>query len=55
MPREDALANCPDRDEIYFKVPRIVKSNLPDLKPDFREAILLQLTSVQPTNYTTFY
>ena len=24
MPREDALANCPDRDENYFKVPRIV-------------------------------
>jgi len=24
MPREDALANCPDRDENYFKVPKIV-------------------------------
>jgi len=24
MPREDALANCPDRDENYFKVPRII-------------------------------
>lgn len=22
--REDALANCPDRDENYFKVPRII-------------------------------
>lgn len=24
MPREDALSNCPDRDENYFKVPKIV-------------------------------
>jgi len=24
MSREDALANCPDRDNDYFKVPRIV-------------------------------
>lgn len=24
MSREDALANCPDRDEDFFKVPRIV-------------------------------
>jgi len=24
IPREDALANCPDRDEGYFKVPKIV-------------------------------
>lgn len=24
MPRENALANCPDRDENYFKVPKIV-------------------------------
>lgn len=24
MLREDALANCPDRDENYFKVPRII-------------------------------
>lgn len=24
LPREEALANCPDRDDNYFKVPRIV-------------------------------
>ncbi|OPX89679.1 MAG: Aspartyl/glutamyl-tRNA(Asn/Gln) amidotransferase subunit C [Pelotomaculum sp. PtaB.Bin104] len=24
IPREDALANCPDRDENYFRVPKIV-------------------------------
>lgn len=24
MSREDGLANCPDRDDDYFKVPRIV-------------------------------
>lgn len=24
MPREDALSNCPDRDENYFRVPKIV-------------------------------
>jgi len=24
MSREDALSNCPDRDENYFKVPKIV-------------------------------
>ena len=24
IPREDALSNCPDRDEDYFKVPRII-------------------------------
>lgn len=24
LPREEAIANCPDRDEDYFKVPKII-------------------------------